>query len=230
MKSTLEKATVMQSKTPLSYSRLSTFEQCPQKFDYLYITKNIQDMGNEHTIYGNRVHESLEKYGKTGDVDELTAETREWKGLVDGILSKEGDKHFEYQMAIDQDEKTCDWFDSNVWLRSIADVLVIDGDKAYCFDWKTGKVRDNPTQLQLFSCMIMLHFPQVNEVKTAFVWLKYGQITDVTYQRKHLSLLWNGLTTRFAAVQDAVEIGSFKSKPSGLCRWCPAKEICADAK
>ena len=219
-----------QNKMALSYSRLSTFEQCPQKFDYLYVTKAVQDLGNEHTIYGNRVHESLEKYGKTGDESELTRETRDFKPLVDRILSKSGTKYFEYQMAIDQNEKPCGWFDSGVWLRSIADVLVIDGTKAYCFDWKTGKVRDNPTQLQLFSCMIMLHFPEVEEVKTAFVWLKHNEITSVNYNRKYFNLLWNGIVTRLAAVQDSIELGTYKAKPSGLCRWCPAKEICADAR
>ena len=219
-----------QNKMALSYSRLSTFEQCPQKFDYLYVTKAVQDLGNEHTIYGNRVHESLEKYGKTGDESELTRETRDFKPLVDRILSKSGTKYFEYQMAIDQNEKPCGWFDSGVWLRSIADVLVVDGEKAYCFDWKTGKVRDNPTQLQLFSCMVMLCFPEVKEVKTAFVWLAHNQITSATYPRTQFSLLWQGLTTRFAQVQQSVEIGVFKAKPSGLCRWCPAREICADAK
>lgn len=219
-----------QNKMAVSYSRLSTYEQCPQKFDYLYVTKAVQDSGNQYTQYGERVHESLEKYAKTGDESALTDETRQHKALVDRILSKPGDKYFEYQMAIDQDEKQCDWFAKDVWIRSIADVLVIDGDKAYCFDWKTGKVRDNPTQLQLFSCMVMLCFPQVNEVKTAFVWLAHDKITSATYPRMQLSLLWQGLTTRFAQLQQSVELGVFKAKPTGLCRWCPAREICADAK
>ena len=219
-----------QNKMALSYSRLSTFEQCPQKFDYLYVTKAVQDLGNEHTMYGNRVHESLEKYAKTGDVNELTRETEKYKPLVDSILAKPGTKYFEHQMAIDQNEKPCDWFSKDVWVRSIADVLVIDGDKAYCFDWKTGKPRDNPAQLQLFSCMIMLCFPEVQEVKTAFVWLNHNEVTSATYPRKQFSLLWQGLTTRMAYVQEAIELGVFKTKPTGLCGWCPAKEICADAK
>jgi len=221
---------VSQNKFPISYSRLSTFEQCPQKFDYLYVSKRVQDSGNQYTLFGNRVHESLEKYAKTGDPAELTRETKGYKALVDSILSKNGDKLFEHQMAIDFNEQPCDWFSPDVWLRSIADVLVIDGKTAYCFDWKTGKPRDNPAQLQLFSCMIMLCFPEVDEVKTAFVWLAHNRLDSVTYTRKQFALLWQSLNTRMEMVQQAVDLGTFKARPSGLCKWCPAQEICADAK
>lgn len=221
----------------LSFSRLSTFEQCAAKFDYLYISKRVQDKDNEYTIYGNRVHEALETYGKAVVANDPEAhvvlsdgtafeEIKQWRPLVDRILSQPGHKLFEFQMALRRDHTVCDWFASDVWLRGIADVLVVNKNVAYALDWKTGKVKNNPTQLLLFACMVFAHFPAVDTVKTAFVWLQHNDITDSVYVRGKLDDYWKILTPRFQAVQDAVDAGVFPATPSGLCRFCPASGLC----
>lgn len=539
----------MSTVMPLSFSRLSTFEQCEAKFDYLYVSKRVQDQQNEASAYGDRVHQLLEAKGK-GELDEfnLTEEGRatlaKWGALVDRIVCREGDKYFEHQMAVNKDLQPVDWFAADVWIRSIADVLVVNGDTAYCLDYKglpldtwlptptgwttmgdvavgdtlfaesgeqctvigkseikhlpcyrivfddtstvvcdeehlwklangdvvnvralrkndqvavaaplampdvdlpldpyvlglwladgkhssgeiskpdaavwaeiqrrgyvvdmttggqatcptrtvrgirgkladlgllgvktkriplmylragyqqrmdllhglmdgdgsanptrkqcvysttnsalasdvcellrtlgqrplrsevtahgfgkevtafpvtfrpiginpfllprkrdrvgawgpgmsavrrverveevssvptqcikvdspdhtflctvnmipthnTGKVKDNPTQLQLFAAMTLWHFPQVQKVKTSYVWLAYDQITNATYERRFLEALWNAMRPRFERVQETIELGVFKAKPSGLCPWCPAQNICPDAR
>lgn len=224
-------------KMPISYSRLSTFEQCGVKFEYLYVTKQVQDLGSTATDYGTRVHKALEVYGKalaSSDADAAAAIALEgtngeavmWFPLIDKINLQQGDKYYEYQMAITIGKTPCDWFASNVWLRSIADVLIVDGDKATILDWKSGKVRDNPSQMQIFALMVFLHFPMVNTIKTSFVWLVYNKITNMTFTRRMVEGLWTALSPRFDALQDAVDVGAFKAKPSPLCNWCAAKEIC----
>jgi len=210
----------------MSYSRLSTFENCPQQFDYLYVTKNVQVVESEAMAYGTRVHEALEMYAKSRDEKYLTRETRKWKSLIDRLLEKKGTHLYEYQMAVTPELEPCDWMAKDVWLRGIADVLVVDGDTAYCLDWKTGKVRDNPTQLQLFACMVFLHFPEVRTVKTAFVWLKFDQVTDMIYKRSMFDPMWRNLMQRFDYAQETIDLGVFEAKPSGLCRWCAARDIC----
>lgn len=213
---------------PLSFSRLSTFEQCPAKFDYLYVTKSVKDSDNEHTIYGTRVHEALENYGRSRAP--LTDETKVFAPLVDRILAHEGSHLFEQQFAIDRERSPCDWFGKDVWIRGIADVLILNGSRAWCLDWKTGKPKDNPTQLQLFAALIFAHYPEVESVTTGFVWLNHNDITRTTYQRRHADHLWLALEPRFQRAQDAVDLGVFATKPSGLCGWCPAKDICPDAR
>ena len=225
----------------LSYSRLSCFEQCESKFNYLYVDKTVKDSDNEFTIYGTRVHEALEVYGKakgegTAEAQQVLSDGKKFEEvakhlpMVDAMLSKPGEKYFEHQMALKADKTPCDWFDPTVWLRGIADVLIVHNDTAFVIDWKTGKVKDNPTQLKLFACMVMEHFPQVQRVKTAFVWLGYNEITSQTFSREHLQDMWATLTPRMDAVQQAVTLGFFRSKPTGLCNWCPAKDVCPDRK
>tara|TARA_R110000803_G_scaffold114284_2_gene182736 strand:- start:6971 stop:7663 length:693 start_codon:yes stop_codon:yes gene_type:complete len=219
----------------LSYSRLSTFEQCPAQFDYLYVSKRVKGSSNEASDYGNRVHEVLELKGK-GELDTAGLSTEgkqtieKWGGVVDKIMARSGDKLFEHQMAVNADLQPVDWFAKDVWIRSIADVLVVDGDTAYCLDYKTGKVKENPTQLQLFAAMVFWHFPEVTKVKTSFLWLRFNEITNATYERRFLDSLWRALSPRFYKVQEIVDLGVFPTKPSGLCPWCPAQEICPDAR
>lgn len=220
---------------PLSFSRLSTFEQCPAQFDYLYVSKRVVNQSNEHSDYGDRVHKVLEAKGK-GELDEaaLSAEGQQtierWGALVDKVISRSGDKYFEHQMAVNRNLEPVEWFAPDVWIRSIADVLVVDGATAYCLDYKTGKVKENPTQLQLFAAMVFWHFPDVQTVKTSFIWLKFDEVTNSKYERRFLGALWSALEPRFDKVQEVINLGVFETKPSGLCPWCAAKEICPDAR
>jgi RecB family exonuclease len=229
---------------PLSFSRLSTFEQCPAQFDYLYVSKRVQSTSNEAADYGDRVHKVLEAYGNAigqgqaakeaavalEDTDEARSTLKQWGGVVEKIMARPGTKLFEHQMSVNRQLQPVEWFAKDVWIRSIADVLVVDGDTAYCLDYKTGKVKDNPTQLQLFAAMVMWHYPEVNTVKTSFMWLRFNEMTNAKYERRFLGALWRGLEPRFDKVQEVIDLGVFNTKPSGLCPWCPAKAICPDAR
>jgi CRISPR/Cas system-associated exonuclease Cas4 (RecB family) len=226
---------------PLSFSRLNTFETCPAKFDYLYVTKNVKDQDNEFTIYGTRVHDALERYGRAkvksdaaaqaiGALDDATPDITKHYPIVDRIASLGGTQLFEQQMAIDGDKRPCDWFGPSVWIRGIADVLVVNGDRAWCLDWKTGKPKSDPTQLQLFAALVFAHYPAVNEVRTSFIWLNHDDATNATYSRAMESNLWLALGPRFERVQHTVDLGVFPARPSGLCRYCPAKHVCSSAR
>lgn len=223
------------SKMALSYSRLSTFENCPQQFDYVYVSKSAPQPESEAINFGDRVHKTLEDYAKgdlipTGITEEQQGFLDKWGKVVDTINSASGDKYFEHKMAVNEHLEPVDWFAKDTFFRSIADVLVVDGDTAYCLDYKTGKVREAPTQLQFFACMVFWHFPEVQQVKTSFLWLRFDTTTDATYKRKYLQQMWEALLPRIDAVHEAIDLGVFKAKPSGLCPWCPARGICPDAR
>jgi hypothetical protein len=214
-------------KFPLSYSRVSTFKKCPAQFEALYVNKSVVDLGSDATQYGERVHKSLEMYGRTGDEAELTRETKKWKNIVDSIKAQGGELHFEHKMSIDADCNPCGWFDEDVWFRGIADVLAIKDNRAYCGDYKTGKSRyEDAVQLQIFAALVMFTFPQVDIVRADFLWLVEDRHTQLTFDRVHLNTMWSRLTKQFDNIQEAVDLGVFVAKPSRLCNWCAAKDIC----
>lgn len=225
----------MTKKLAMSFSRLNTFEQCPAKFDYLYVSKVVKDEMNEASAYGDRVHKALQAYGEGKlQAEKMTLEQKQiierWGGIVDKLLSAtKGRVMFEHRMTIDFDKEKVDWFAKDAYIRAIADLLIIDGDTAYCFDYKTGKESDDDTQLKMFAGVVMFVFPQVQRVKTAYIWLKTNKITTAIYDRVMAMKAWDTIETRINDVYDTVELGFFVTRPSGLCGWCPAKGICPDA-
>lgn len=178
---------------------------------------------------GTRVHSNLENYAKSGDVTHLTPESNKYKNIVDRINSQSGDKYFEYMMAITADKAPCEWESEKLWFRGIADVLVVDGKTAYCLDYKTGKPKSDPTQLMIFSLLTFAHFPEVEEVNTSFLWLAFDHITSMPFKRQFANSYWEGIEARVARVHESEATNNYPTKPSKLCNWCAAKELCPDA-
>jgi len=128
----------------------------------------------------------------------------------------------ERQYAIGKDLKPCDWFDKEVWCRGIIDVLILKGDKAYALDWKTGKRKEGSKQLRLFALMVFLHHPEIQSVKTGFVWLKEGLSDYETFYRREEADLWQSFVGDLAKYNAAFKADVWTPRKSGLCRgWCP---------
>jgi RecB family exonuclease len=213
----------------MSFSKLNTFEQCPRKFYHVYIDKTLQQEESEQMLFGLRVHKALENYGRTGDEVHLTNESRRHKRVLDKITERKGDKYFEHEMAIRVDKSPCSWDDESLWFRGIADVLIVNRDVAYCLDYKTGKIKNDPTQLTLLALLTFAHFPEVEEVISGFLWLAYDDLSHTNYQRRHAEALWAALTHRIEQAQKAVGTGVYPCNPSKLCGWCPAQDFCEEA-
>lgn len=211
---------------PLSFSKINIFMLCPFRFEQQYVAKTVKDDDNEFTLYGARVHKDLEVYGNTGDVDDLGLESRKFKPLVDKVVNLPGDKHFEFQLALDNDANPTSWFGADVWLRAIADVLVIHEDTALCVDWKTGKPKNNPLQLSLLAAVIFRHFPQIKKVVSGYVWLHHNSSNKETYIRSEFKPVWSQLMGIFNDVQEAIDLGVFPTRVSYMCKYCPVSKTC----
>jgi hypothetical protein len=70
---------------------------------------------------------------------------------------------------------------------------------------------------------MMFHiYPFVQQVTTAFVWLKENDITKETLTRDDIPVVWNELLPRVERLEIASNENKFPPKPSGICRkWCP---------
>lgn len=213
---------------PVSFSRIQTFEQCERKYEFLYALRTVADPGNEYTDYGNRVHKAIEEYAK-GEAG-VTPDMAKFKPLVDRVLAAPGTKLFEQRMAVGWENTPVAWDSDQCYVRGIADVLTIDGKRARALDWKTGKPREDDRQLKLLALLTFAHHPEVERVDTAYVWLHHDKVTRGTYAREQCDDLWEVFDAKIGAMAEAVELGVFKARPSPLCNWCAAKEICPDRR
>lgn len=210
-----------------SFSAIKLFENCPKRYYLQRVTKEIKDEGSEASLYGNRIHEALEARLKGSG---LTAETKKYEALCVAIdqlaAAPDAELFVEHQLTLNENLTGTGWFAKDAWLRSILDVLVVRGDQAIVMDWKTGKRRPDFTQLQMFALQVFKHFPEVNEVTSTFVWLKDMAMDAEVYKRSDANVMWEDLLKRINRIHQALDADNWPAKPSGLCRFCPAKHMC----
>lgn len=214
-----------------SYSSIKMFENCPKNYYHQRIEKSVKDSGNAVTAYGERIHKSLEL--RLGEGTGLDRESSRYEPIVTSIekLALGADAlTVEEEMTLNEKLEPTGWWDGDAWLRSKIDVLVRDGSKAYMFDWKTGKRRPDFDQLEMFAVQVFKHYPQVERIKTTFVWLKEMKMDSETFTREQEAPIWEKILGKITRIEGALEHDNWPAKPSGLCNWCPCKSFCEYAK
>ena len=84
-----------------SYSSIKLFENCPKRYELQRIQKVLIDEGGEASIYGDRVHKSLETRLKE-DTD-LPQELGRYEGLcraVEKLVAMGGELHIEKELVL----------------------------------------------------------------------------------------------------------------------------------
>jgi RecB family exonuclease len=213
-----------------SYSSLKQFENCPQRYYRQRILKDIKDEGGEASKYGERIHEMLER--RLRDNADLPQEAAQYEPLCKGVekLAAGGELFVEQEMVLNANHEPTGWWDSDAWLRSKLDVLVLKGADAIVMDWKTGKRKPDFFQMEIFAGQVMKHFPQVQRVKTVLVWLKDMKLDEETYTRIDIMGIWGGITSATSRIEQALHFDNWPARPSGLCGYCPAQSTCKWAR
>lgn len=214
-----------------SYSSIKMFENCPKNYFHQRIEKSVRDPGNAVTAYGERIHKSLEL--RISDNEALDRESSRYEPLIASIekLALGADAlTVEEEMTLNDKLEPTGWWDADAWLRSKIDVLVRDGAKAYMFDWKTGKRKPDFDQLEMFAVQVFKHYPQVEQIKTTFVWLKEMKMDSETFTREQEPAIWEKILSKITRIEGALANDNWPAKPSGLCNWCPCKSFCEYAK
>ena len=209
-----------------SYSSIKMYDNCPKRFFHQRIAKHVTDPGGDATVYGERLHKMLEE--RLRDDVELPVEAAPYAPLVDAVLRSVGDGTLmvEQELTLSRKLKPTGWWDADAWMRSKLDVLVLKGKKAVVLDWKTGKRRPDFAQLELFALQVFTHHKQVKEVMSGFVWLKDGAIDQQRYYRDNIGELWSNLLNKVSRIERSLQESDWPAKPSGLCKFCPARHLC----
>lgn len=210
-----------------SYSKLKNFESCPKRHYHVDIAKTVKEEESEQLQYGNTLHKVLAEaisgkaplprhFGSMQPwVDKLTARGNE-AGPEPRVL-------VEQQLAIKQDFGPTEWFGKDAWYRGVADVVRIIGPVAAVIDWKTGKILEDGAQLALMAQCVFAHHPEVQRIRTEFVWIKEDcATTRADFSRENMVAVWAGLLPRLALLENAHKTMDFPPKPGFLCRrYCP---------
>jgi hypothetical protein len=201
-----------------SYSSISLFQQCPRKYYRLRILKDITEPPQQHLLYGSEVHKAAERY--VGYGEPLPAKYSQFQPQLDAMAALPGDRHCELEMGLTKEFEPCAFRDKNVWLRGIADLLVVNGDKARVVDYKTGKssMYADTKQLELLSLLVFKHFPQVQSVKAGLLFLVSEDLVKAEYAREAQHVAWGKWLPEITRLETALTTNVWNPKPNFTCR------------
>lgn len=206
-----------------SFSRLKNYETCPRRHNEVDILKNFKEAESEALMWGYEVHKAAELYLRDGKP--LPIGMPVLQSWMDKIKSVPYDQLLvEQKLAIAKDFSPAGYFDKNVWFRTKADILGITGPVALAIDLKTGKLLEDSQQLALMAAACFANFPEVQKIRTEFIWLKEGPNVSSRkdFDRKDMVTVWRGIWPRIEALEQAYNTKNYPPRPGALCRrWCP---------
>lgn len=211
----------MSKLTAFSYSRLTSYETCPKKYHAISVTKSVKEEESEHTIFGTEMHEAFKNYFKKGTP--LPLHMKQYEKYLKAIKAYPGTFITEQKLAINASYEPTGWFDNDVYCRIISDLTILNGPTGVMWDWKSGKLAKDFTQLKLAAAVMFLLVPELQRIVMAFFWTKTKQITREVLTRAEMPDVWSSLLPRIQRYMDAHVSQEFPAKPGYLCKYCPLK-------
>ncbi|NBQ13226.1 MAG: PD-(D/E)XK nuclease family protein [Proteobacteria bacterium] len=205
-----------------SYSALKNFETCPKRHWHISIAKDVVEPESSALREGNELHKAFDARLREKKPLPMTMAVHE--SMLATIEAAPGETYSEAKMAITREFQPATFFARNVWMRTVVDCTKVNGEEARVFDWKTGKPKDDSTQLAIMAAAIFANQPQVQRIKAALVFVGYTEVIAEGFTREGMSEVWAELIPRVAALESALKSTSFPARPSGLCRrYCPVR-------
>ena len=206
-----------------SHSALKGYETCARQYHEVKVLKNYPVTDTVHTIYGKEVHKAAEDFVRHGTP--IPPEYAFMQPTLDALMKKTGRKLAEYEMGVTMNLQPCDFNDEKVWVRGIADLLIIDDDglKAWVFDYKTGSDRyPDRDQLILMSLMVFIHFPHIRQVNSALLFVVKDSIVKHSMLRDEAGDHWWKYRERVLRLAQSAESNVWNPTQTGLCKaYCP---------
>jgi len=205
-----------------SHSSLKDYEGCARRYHEVKVLKRHPFKDTEATIYGKEYHTAAELYIRDGTP--LPEQFAFSKDMLDALIKKPGRKLCEQQMALTVDLQPCDWKSKDVWVRGIADLLIVDDDNltAWVVDYKTGNNKyPDREQLKLMALMVFAHHPHIRKVNAALLFVIKNDMVKYQLTVDEKDPLWWDYRERVARIEQAYASGVWNPKSSPLCPWCP---------
>lgn len=225
---------------PYSFSKQNCFGSCPKKFEFNYIKKIRTPFKMNATLEkGSYVHLLLENLAM-GKLHETTYEFKhstpeqkeEYKGVFKDFITSDVGKMYldkenffgaevEFGVKVNEDGTwaSTSYYNKKALFRGKIDHANKNGSVMELLDWKTGKINAFPAPLQLvmYAVWCFLEFPEVEEVRTAFVYVEHGVEKPYIFKRSHKEALEKKILEKLMEIEHAKE---FPKKESKLCDYC----------
>lgn len=211
-----------------SFSKISTYKECPLKYKYRYIDK-IPSKPSVHLIKGSKVHKLLENYENStaGEYSEIVRNFAESE-LGQEILSKPSIR--EHKIKLNADLRANDELKKHeTRFIGFIDRINVDGG-VDLIDFKTGKYKEPKyqdfEQLILYSLYMFDKF-DICEIKLRFVYVEHNIENTLIFKRESADFYRTQLKADIEKIENDSE---FKKCPGPLCPWCDYRDLCNSTK
>lgn len=205
-----------------SYSKLKNFESCPRKYKSVDVDKLHVESTQELTR-GEQLHEAMyERVAHGTKLPPQFSYMERWARKLTTTIDPAEEIHCELKLALDANHNPSAFMGKTVWCRSRIDYLKIVPRQAHIVDYKTGRPRQDDTQLALSAAMVFCHYPEINQIRTEFIWTEYSDTDHRIFDRKELPNIWLELLPRVSKLKEAHDHDQYPATPNGLCyKYCP---------
>lgn len=205
---------------PWSFTKLDKFENCPKQFYETDVAKRWPVETTQDMLWGRSVHKTFENYLLYGTP--LSADLQVHQEFLDRFKAQPGELAGEEKIALNLQLERCGYFDKDVWYRGQVDARKRHGVRAHILDHKTGKVKNDYTQLKSFALWEFLTQPQIEVVQAEYYWTQIRGTNGETYTRAQVPELLAFFAPKLHRYADAFLTNTWAPKQSGLCNgWCP---------
>lgn len=215
---------------PLSFTAIKSFENCPHRFYKERVLKLYPFEQSPAARRGDIIHKEFENYIKDGTpltdpdpADETKGLAKPYEEWVRTFAEQQGVKHVEFKMAMNWQAQKVGYFrGKDIWIRGQFDLLVDQGEHAVMIDYKTGKSKNaDIAQLELMSLMTFIHFPNIQTITGALVFIDEKKVVKDRYSRDKMEQYRERWLNRSIPIVQALTTRKFPMKQSGLCGYCP---------
>jgi len=207
---------------PWSYTFLSTYQNCPDQAFHRYIAKDVPYVETAAMAWGNRVHDAMDKRISAGrPLDGDVAKFEPFAKAFDGKKVET-----EKRMGLREDGSPCGFYDTDCYGHMKLDVIYEPGDATIrLFDWKTGKVREDPFELRLQALFVQARNPEVRAIRGWYVWLGQGEAgrLGAPHDLSDIERTWAEVDSIMHTIKSNAAINHWPKREGPLCRYCPVK-------
>lgn len=239
----------------LSASSMKTYDQCPKKYYYNYITREKR-LEWDHFSLGNLCHKALEIFheiymkdgAKKQSLSKLMSHSfkearKDFEDVNLNIIAEAKDLVQKYLKVISASEMPLVkgvessfnfHLSDDVLIRGFLDRIDImkNGD-FHILDYKTTKNTKylDPFQLLIYSLWLKREYPHVKQLKASYVLLRHNsKLKSYDFNLEDIDKCKKKILDYGVKINASKKEDVWKMIPGPLCNWCDFKKICESQK
>lgn len=215
-----------------TYSKIKNFEVCPKRSYHLDIAKDVKEQETPELARGNELHGAMASRIRADVNLPMTLRYMEpWAVKLAAITHPLQIIMVEQSLGIGRNLEATTMMEKKALLRMKVDYTKIIPSArvagtflGHVVDYKTGKPKDDFTQLAMYALAIFVHYKDITDLRVDFLWTEYNDTSHEKFSRSDMPKIWEDLLPRVETIENAVKAKNFPAKPGGLCKdYCPIR-------